>query len=225
MPIYLCQPGTSANEPWRHGVQVYERPFPMPDDTDNQNSNNAPSSTNTAGTQTTPPNTTPPNTTAHTTTNNTARGPEQIVVMIKLPPTQLINAPSQSSAQSIAIDNEKIIALKRYLTEFISNPTDRVLIFCNNNGKNSDWDDKDCKADVIAARLKQMNYVEHQQRMPLGGLGVVSERDILPNCVSASTIGVDRFLNTEGDALSTLGPLSTLIVDNGAGKFSQLYSL
>jgi len=51
MPIYLCQPGTSTNEPWRHGVQVYERPFPMSNDTDNQNNinNNAPNSTNTAG--------------------------------------------------------------------------------------------------------------------------------------------------------------------------------
>ena len=29
MPIYLCQPGTSFKEPWRHGVQVYERPFPL----------------------------------------------------------------------------------------------------------------------------------------------------------------------------------------------------
>eukprot|EP00581_Thalassiosira_minuscula_P000492 CAMPEP_0183745726 /NCGR_PEP_ID=MMETSP0737-20130205/66390_1 /TAXON_ID=385413 /ORGANISM="Thalassiosira miniscula, Strain CCMP1093" /LENGTH=408 /DNA_ID=CAMNT_0025981405 /DNA_START=510 /DNA_END=1733 /DNA_ORIENTATION=+ len=29
MPIYLCQPGASSKEPWRHGVQVYERPFPL----------------------------------------------------------------------------------------------------------------------------------------------------------------------------------------------------
>ena len=32
MPIYLCQPGLSSKEPWRHGVQVYERPFPLPGD-------------------------------------------------------------------------------------------------------------------------------------------------------------------------------------------------
>ena len=29
MPIYLCQPGTATKDPWRHGVQVYERPFPL----------------------------------------------------------------------------------------------------------------------------------------------------------------------------------------------------
>lgn len=32
MPVYLCQPGLSSREPWRHGVQVYERPFPLPGD-------------------------------------------------------------------------------------------------------------------------------------------------------------------------------------------------
>eukprot|EP00584_Thalassiosira_punctigera_P003033 CAMPEP_0172538352 /NCGR_PEP_ID=MMETSP1067-20121228/9745_1 /TAXON_ID=265564 ORGANISM="Thalassiosira punctigera, Strain Tpunct2005C2" /NCGR_SAMPLE_ID=MMETSP1067 /ASSEMBLY_ACC=CAM_ASM_000444 /LENGTH=133 /DNA_ID=CAMNT_0013323827 /DNA_START=173 /DNA_END=570 /DNA_ORIENTATION=- len=31
MPIYLCQPGAGSEEPWRHGVQVYERPFPLND--------------------------------------------------------------------------------------------------------------------------------------------------------------------------------------------------
>ena len=109
MPIYLCQPGASTNEPWRHGIQVYERPFPMSND----------------ATQTTP------STTTTTNNNITTSVPEQIVVTIKLPPSQLINAPSQTSAQStaqqIAIDNEKILALQRYLTEFISSPTDRVL--------------------------------------------------------------------------------------------------
>lgn len=29
MPVYLCKPGWSATEPWRHGVQVYARPFPL----------------------------------------------------------------------------------------------------------------------------------------------------------------------------------------------------
>ncbi len=29
MPIYLCRPGASSKEPWRHGVVVHERPFPI----------------------------------------------------------------------------------------------------------------------------------------------------------------------------------------------------
>ena len=34
MPVYLCQPGaaSASKEPWRHGVQVYERPFPLYDE-------------------------------------------------------------------------------------------------------------------------------------------------------------------------------------------------
>ena len=32
MPVYLCQPGHSSSEPWRHGVQVHARPFPLPGD-------------------------------------------------------------------------------------------------------------------------------------------------------------------------------------------------
>ena len=232
MPIYLCQPGTSTNEPWRHGVQVYERPFPMSnDDTDNQNNNsnnNAPSSTNT-GTQTTPPNTTPSsnntttntnNNTNNTTNNTTTSGPEQIVVMIKLPPSQLIHAPNEVSAQSIAIDNEKIIALKRYLTEFISSPTDRVLIFCNNNGKPFpgyraiQGINSNCKADVIEAKIKENGRREEEQQesMPVGGLGVVMDKD---DYLSESRL--DMFLNSEGGST-----LSTLIVYDGAGKFYYL---
>jgi hypothetical protein len=29
MPVYLCQPGATASEPWRHGIQVYAAPFSM----------------------------------------------------------------------------------------------------------------------------------------------------------------------------------------------------
>jgi len=29
MPVYLCQPGALAAEPWRHGIQVYAAPFAM----------------------------------------------------------------------------------------------------------------------------------------------------------------------------------------------------
>jgi hypothetical protein len=29
MPVYLCQPGSNASEPWRHGIQVYAAPFSM----------------------------------------------------------------------------------------------------------------------------------------------------------------------------------------------------
>lgn len=29
MPAYLCQPGIGSPEPWKHGIQVYGRPFPM----------------------------------------------------------------------------------------------------------------------------------------------------------------------------------------------------
>ena len=29
MPVYLCQPGSGAGEPWRHGIHVYAAPFAM----------------------------------------------------------------------------------------------------------------------------------------------------------------------------------------------------
>jgi len=29
MPVYVCCPGTGSNEPWRYGIQVYERPFDL----------------------------------------------------------------------------------------------------------------------------------------------------------------------------------------------------
>eukprot|EP00566_Odontella_aurita_P032304 CAMPEP_0113551194 /NCGR_PEP_ID=MMETSP0015_2-20120614/14396_1 /TAXON_ID=2838 /ORGANISM="Odontella" /LENGTH=55 /DNA_ID=CAMNT_0000452073 /DNA_START=647 /DNA_END=810 /DNA_ORIENTATION=+ /assembly_acc=CAM_ASM_000160 len=32
MPVYLCKPGWSSPEPWRHGVQVYAYPFRIDDD-------------------------------------------------------------------------------------------------------------------------------------------------------------------------------------------------
>jgi hypothetical protein len=31
MPVYLCQPGVMATEPWRHGIQVYAAPFDLVD--------------------------------------------------------------------------------------------------------------------------------------------------------------------------------------------------
>lgn len=30
MPVYLCKPGTEGEEPWKHVVQVYAEPFPLP---------------------------------------------------------------------------------------------------------------------------------------------------------------------------------------------------
>jgi len=32
MPLYLCKPGWSQSEPWRHGLQVYASPFRMEED-------------------------------------------------------------------------------------------------------------------------------------------------------------------------------------------------
>jgi hypothetical protein len=29
MPVYLCQPGTGGDDPWRHGLQVYASPFSL----------------------------------------------------------------------------------------------------------------------------------------------------------------------------------------------------
>lgn len=31
MPVYICQAGANSSEPWRHGLQVYEAPFPLTD--------------------------------------------------------------------------------------------------------------------------------------------------------------------------------------------------
>ena len=125
--------------------------------------------------------------------------------MIKLPPTQLITAPNENTAQSIAIDNEKIIALKRYLTEFISNPTDRVLIFCN-NGKDKR------RGYEIGSQIAQMGGSD----FPLGccteGMGIIVEKDLEQNYID-----VDNFLNTTEGNNNTF--VSTLVVDNGAGKF------
>mmetsp|Transcript_7706 Transcript_7706/g.11017 ORF Transcript_7706/g.11017 Transcript_7706/m.11017 type:complete len:784 (+) Transcript_7706:258-2609(+) len=39
MPVYLCKPGSQAQEPWRHGIQVYAYPFPV--DNPQQNTDEA----------------------------------------------------------------------------------------------------------------------------------------------------------------------------------------
>ena len=115
--------------------------------------------------------------------------------MIKLPPTQLITAPNENTAQSIAIDNQKIIVLQQYLTEFISNPTDRVLIFCKDGG---------------------IPFPGKDIQMPLGGLGVVMD----PQHDMLSESRLKKFLNSEEGNM-----LSTLIVYDGAGKFMRFFSI
>ena len=43
MPVYLCVPGSNSPEPWRHGMPVYELPFPFDSSfgkSSNANSNN-----------------------------------------------------------------------------------------------------------------------------------------------------------------------------------------
>ena len=126
MPIYLCQPGTSSSEPWRHGIQVYERPFPLFQQDYNNNNNNASSAT----------------TNRNKKEESRREGPEQVVVVIN---------PSSSSSSSDDHDqqaslDEKLAALKRYLTEYIVNPDStttrsanatgytkhRAIMFCSN---------------------------------------------------------------------------------------------
>lgn len=68
MPIYLCQPGSSSKEPWRHGVQVYERPFPLHDDEGEQdNHQKQQRSSSSSG------------------ASGSGGGPRQIVVMLSSP--------------------------------------------------------------------------------------------------------------------------------------------
>ncbi|KAL3940508.1 MAG: hypothetical protein SGARI_000936 [Bacillariaceae sp.] len=40
MPVYLCQPGLTAEEPWRHGIQVYAAPFDLVDIQSSKENNN-----------------------------------------------------------------------------------------------------------------------------------------------------------------------------------------
>ena len=45
MPVYVCAPGAGSLEPWRHGIQVYERPFDLDEaatTTTNNNNNTNP---------------------------------------------------------------------------------------------------------------------------------------------------------------------------------------
>jgi hypothetical protein len=46
MPVYLCQPGSGATEPWRHGIQVYAAPFYMDDHAPGNSNSNTASNTN-----------------------------------------------------------------------------------------------------------------------------------------------------------------------------------
>ena len=114
MPIYLCQPGTSSSEPWRHGIQVYERPFPLfqQDYSNNNNNANASSATN-----------------RNKKEESRREGPEQVVVVIN---------PSSSSSdhhqQQQASLDDKLAALKRYLTEYIVNPDSTTTTRNSGNG-------------------------------------------------------------------------------------------
>ena len=47
MPVYLCKPGWNADEPWRHGVQVYDYPIPIPDNVGVSNSKSGNNNNNT----------------------------------------------------------------------------------------------------------------------------------------------------------------------------------
>ena len=118
MPIYLCQPGTSSTEPWRHGIQVYERPFPLYQDSA---SSSATTKKNNKDER-----------------SSRRKGPEQVVV---------VTSSSSSSDDEQQQYDEKLAALQRYLTEYIINPDstttrtsgnnatytkNRALIFCSN---------------------------------------------------------------------------------------------
>ena len=130
MPIYLCQPGISTSEPWRYGIQVYERPFPL-----NNNNHNNNDSQKSSGDDDRPSST-------HQLQMGGGEkkkkdGPEQIIVMIS-------NNDNDNDSYT-----EKFAALQRYLTEFASSPQDRVLVFCNNSHQ---------KAHNIAKELDNANF-------------------------------------------------------------------
>lgn len=40
MPVYLCQPGLGADQPWCHGIQVYAAPFDLVDVSIEDNNSN-----------------------------------------------------------------------------------------------------------------------------------------------------------------------------------------
>jgi hypothetical protein len=48
MPVYLCQPGTGATDPWKHGIQVYAAPFAMDEAADTTSGDREMSATTTA---------------------------------------------------------------------------------------------------------------------------------------------------------------------------------
>ena len=130
MPIYLCQPGISTSEPWRYGIQVYERPFPL-----NNNNHNNNDSQKSSGDDDRPSST-------HQLQMGGGEkkkkdGPEQIIVMIS-------NNDNDNDSYT-----EKFAALQRYLTEFASSSQDRVLVFCNNSHQ---------KAHNIAKELDDANF-------------------------------------------------------------------
>ena len=132
MPIYLCQPGISTSEPWRYGIQVYERPFPLNNNNNNNNNNDS---------QKTSRDDDRPSSTQQLQKMGGGEkkkkdGPEQIIVMI-------------SSKDDNDSYTEKFAALQRYLTEFASSPQDRVLVFCNNSHQ---------KAHNIAKELDDANF-------------------------------------------------------------------
>lgn len=110
MPIYLCQPGSASKEPWRHGVQVYSRPFPL-------DGYDSPSSSSRRGV---PVEGGPAR----------DRAPEQVVVML---------GDDAGAGADGAGEEEALEALERYLTEFLPQEeggmgggggADRALVFC-----------------------------------------------------------------------------------------------
>ena len=141
MPIYLCQPGANSKEPWRHGVQVYERPFPMdrasPGSRRRQRQrrrrhDGTPSSSNDddgliGGARV--------NDDGGLGDGPSPRDcPEQIVVVTPpLPPPASTPTTSTDSSSSSSCK-----LLLRYLSEKSNVETDRILIFSSSSSKDSD---------------------------------------------------------------------------------------
>ena len=192
MPIYLCQPGTSSSEPWRHGIQVYERPFPLFQQDYNKNASSA--------------------TNKNKKEESRREGPEQVVVVVN---------PSSSSSgdhdQQASLD-EKLAALKRYLTEYIVNPDSTTTTRSSGNTGYTKH-----RAIIFCSNGTSLKIVRELTRQP-NGLATLQSKNTVLALDSADNTNVynkiDEFkMNRSPTNRVGGGSCNILVVEEDSGKY------
>jgi len=231
MPIYLCRPGADTKEPWRRGVQVHARPFPIDgggrsshghDDDDERGQLLA--RDDVAGSSDSPP-------------RPSRCLPEQAVVVLcgdreeegeggrggsKGKAGMSINNGSNSSRGDEAMTRRRnilLVTMRRYLIEKLADPVhDKVIIFCSSNSNNNNveggggggaaWVARGLMQDGFSATT--LYWRDDSRAMSISGSGDNS------HCNEATIAKLSQFINSSSSLLSSSSSSSSSTGDGNS---------